>query len=423
MIILRRRASRTIILTSGAIFLLSLFFNNTASAELDNPDLPHRTGIKLSDMGYRAGNIRIHGAFKGSEELENNIYLAPSKEKFDAITMLKPSFGIEIPQAKNMISADYEGAIYLYGRFPSQDHIDHQARGLVELNLTDYKIKMNEIFRDYTDRSADENSRRIARTVNNFRASVGAEFDKFGFELGYRNLLEIYGSSDDLVYQQISYGDRDRFTNIVDLTGSYRFMPKTSVFLEGDIGVINYYNSSIPPGSIFVDIYLGLKGRPTNKILINLKGGIRYQDYDNSNVYADKSYFGPIARGGLDYLATKDDTLNISLEKGVYESLYANMNYYDANILSLKYTHKFNEKTLVSAYGSYQINLYPSAANEGGVIDKRYDNIYNFGCLGRYDIRKWLSAELKYDFTRKDSRFGIYDYTDNKVSLGGTGGF
>jgi hypothetical protein len=127
--------------------------------------------------------------------------------------------------------------------------------------------------------------------------------------------------------------------------------------------------------------------------------------------------------GGFDYLVTKKDTVNVSLERGVYESLYSNMNYLEANIVAMKYTHKFNNKMLVRAYGSYQLNLYPTATNESGVTDKRYDNIYNFGCLGRYDIRRWLSAELRYDYTQKSSRFAIYNYADHRISLSGTAGF
>ena len=413
---MRNRKVRLISIFFAALLISSIFCNPTF-AQLENPDLPKRTGLKVGDVAI------MHGALGVSEELETNIYLAPSSRKIDVITLLKPSAGIEIPLRDNRISADYEAGIYMYGQYHSQNHIDHRARGLVELNLTDYKITIKDTFRDYTDRASDENSRRIAREDNNFRTAINAEFDKFGFELGYSNILDIYGSKDDLVYQQISYGDRDRFTNIVNGIVSYRFMPKTSAFLEADIGFINYYNSSIPPGSIFTDWYMGLKGKPTSKILINLKGGFRYQNYDSSSIYADKFYFGPVIKGGLDFLMTKDDTFNLALEKGVYESLYANMNYYDANIIYLKYTHKFNEKMLVSGFGNYQFNSYPSSTTENGQTGKRYDNILTFGCLGRYDIRRWLSAELKYEYTNKWSKFDVFDYVDNRVMVSGTAGF
>ncbi len=418
-----KHAVRIVVIMTAIICLALSAFCGAALAQLDNPDLPRRTGLKVSEFGIKAGDIRLHGALKSSEELETNIFLTPSKDKIDGITMLKPSVGIEIPFLRNMISADYEVGAFMYGHYNSQNHIDQQARGLIELNLTDYKIKVKNTFQQYTDRASDENSRRITHGDNTFRASVGAQFDKLGFELGYTNLLETYGSSDDLIFQSVSYGDRDRDRNIVDGTISYRFLPKTTAFLESDLGFIHYYNSSIPPDSIFLDTYLGLKGRLTNKILINLKAGFRYQNYGSSDIYADKFYFGPIAKGGLDFSITKDDILNLSVEKLLYESLYANMNYFDDNILGLKYTHKFNEKMLFTAYSSYQLNLYPGATNERGLIAKRYDNYYNFGFLGRYDIRRWLSAELRYDFTQKSSRFHIYDYTDHRVSLSGTAGF
>ncbi len=412
------------LLIAAGLFLFTFLFSGVAFAQLENTDLPNRTGFKVSDMGLKAGDIRLHGAVKTSEEFETNVFLTPSKDKFDGITMVSPSAGIEIPFRKNMVSADYEADVYMYSTYHGENHIDHQGRGLIELNLTDYKIQIKDTFRDYTDRAADENSRRIGRDVNTFRASIGREFtNKFGFEVGYSHVWDAYSPADDLIFQQVSYADRDRFTNIVDGTVSYRIMPKTHIFAEADLGFINYYNSSIPPDSWYIDALIGMKGRPTNKILINLKGGFRYQGYDQSSVYSDKNYIGPVVMGGFDYLVTKKDTVNVSLERGVYESLYSNMNYLEANIVAMKYTHKFNNKMLVRAYGSYQLNLYPTATNESGVIDKRYDNIYNFGCLGRYDIRRWLSAELRYDYTQKSSRFAIYNYADHRVSLSGTAGF
>ncbi|MFA6142167.1 MAG: outer membrane beta-barrel protein [Candidatus Omnitrophota bacterium] len=389
----------------------------TANAGLDNPDLPDREGIKVIN------NIKIHGAFRTSEELDTNIYLSDAKAKFDAITVLVPSGGIEIPMGDSKISADYEADINLYGKYTTENHINQRARALAEINLTDYKITVDEVLKDYTDRASDENSRRIERFNNNMRVGVEAQFNKFGFDAGYTNIFDTYGSKDDLIYQSITYGDRDRVYNIVDGSISYRFMPKTSIFLESDLGFINYYNSSIPPNSWYIQTFVGLKGRPTNKILANIKGGFKYQGYSSSNIYNDKPFAGLVASGGIDYSVTNDDTLGFGIEKNTYESTYQNMNYYDACIVSLDYKHRFNKKLLFKSFGSYQINLYPGQTVEGGLYDKRYDNFYSGGLSFRYDIQKWASLEFKYEYSQKSSRFHIYDYVDNRIIFSGTGGF
>ena len=386
-------------------------------AELDNPDLPNREGIKINN------NIKVHGAFKASEELETNIYLSNDKEKFDAITVLVPSAGIEIPMRDNKISADYEAKINIYGKYHTENHIDQRARVLAEMNLTDYKITVNEVLKSYTDRASDENSRRIERLNNNMRVGVEAQFNKLGFDVGYTNMVDAYGSKDDLIYQSITYGDRDRIYNIVDGSISYRFLPKTTMFFESDFGFINYYNSSVPPDSWYIQTFVGLKGRPTNKILANIKGGFKYQNYSSSKIYNDKPFAGFVASGGFDYSITNDDTVGFGIEKNTYESIYQNMNYYDACIVNIDYKHRFNKKLLFKTFGSYQVNLYPGQTVEGGLYDKRYDNFYTGGLSLRYDIQKWASLEFKYEYAQKTSRFNVYDYVDNRIVFSGTGGF
>jgi len=387
-----------------------------AFAELDNPDLPDREGVKV-------GEVIVHGAFKAMEELETNIFLADTKEKFDAITILNPSAGIEIPLRKNKISLDYDAAVFLYGTYHTENHIDQRARALAEINLTDYKIKAEDVLRDYTSRAADENSRHIGMFDNKLRVSVGAEFNKLEFDTGYTNIINTYNPEGDLIYQSVTYGDRDRVTNIVDLSVSYRFLPKTSLFFETDLGFLHYYNSSIPPDSWYIQPLVGIKGRPTNKILTNVKAGFRYQSYDKSNIYNDKNFTGFVASGGLDYLLTKDDTLNFGVERGVYESLYQNINYYTANILSLKYAHRFNKKFSFKTFLSYQFNIYPGETAESGLYAKRYDNYYTGGASLKYDVRKWLSLEGKYEYEQRNSMFSTYNYADNRIFFSGTVGF
>lgn len=400
--------------------IISVFFVTAplfAQVSLDNPGLPKRTGFKIGDR------ILLHGAMKAQEELETNIFLTKSKEKFDAITLLNPSVGIEIPIERNKLSFDYDAGIYLYGRHTDQNHIDHRARGLAEINLTDYKVTIKDVFRNYTDRAADENSVRVARKINVGRAGVAAEFGKLGFDAGYTNIWEAYGSRDDRIYQQVTYKDRDRMTNVFDGALAYRILPKTQILLQSNLGFVHYYNSSIPPDSWFLEALGGLRGRLTNKVIVNGNLGLRYQSYDKSGVYHDKYFFGPVARGGLDFAATKDDLINFSYEMTVFESLYANMNYYDSNLMSLRWTHKFNDKMSLGTYGSYQLSLYPSSTTEGDETGKRYDNVFVAGLKYRYDIRKWLSTEMGYEYARKISKFSTFDYVDNRIFINGTAGF
>lgn len=388
----------------------------TRNTELTNPDLPNRKGVEISDV------VTVHAAAKAVEVLDTNVFLSDSDTKFDAVTVLSPSFGVEIPFRDNTISADYEMSSYLYGTWNSQNHIDHQIRGLVDLNLTDYKITVKDNFRAFTDRAADENSLRLRRTYNAMRAGVAAEFERLGFDVGYTNRLEMYGSK-DLAVASLTYEDKDRLINAVDLTVSYRFLPKTWFLVENDLGFVHYYNSSQVPGSWYDETLAGFKGEWFSKLDLDFKAGLRFQIYDNSDIIADKSYVGAVMRGGFNYHPTPRDTASLRLEKTIYESTYSTMNYYDMNQVGVTYRHTFTDKLSADLFGAYQLSLYPSATTENGSTGKRYDNFLTGGASVRYDMRKWASFEIRYEYRQKISKFDIYDYIDNATTFRGTVGF
>jgi len=192
---------------------------------------------------------------------------------------------------------------------------------------------------------------------------------------------------------------------------------------ENDYGRIHYYKSSIPADSYYIESLVGVKGDLTTKLGANIKVGARYQEYKESPLLNDDGYFNAVARGGLDYFAGKDDTYSLNVERSTYESTFDDMNYYELNSLGLNYAHKFNHKMTGNLFTSAQENLYPEESTVGGVTKKRRDKIYYFGCSLKYNIRKWLALEGKYQFERRDSNFSAFSYSDNLTSVACTIGF
>ena len=386
--------------------------------KLVNEDLPGRAGIKaFTDNGA------LHGAFKTEELLDSNIYMQNTDTIVDSITVLSPSVGLEVPFHNGSISADYQADIFEYGVHHTEDHVDQRLRGLAEMEFADfYTVTVNDIFRIFTDRASTEDSIRLKQKVNDIRAGILAVFNRLALDAGYTNLLEINDSTDPYV-GQVTYQDRDRDSNIIDTSVSYRFLPKTSAVLENDLGFVHYYNSSLPPDSWYDEALFGFKGEWFAKANINFKAGLKCQQYDTSTVIADKGYVGPVMRGGFDYSPNANDTLVFEFDREIYESLYSNMNYYNANLFGFKWRHNFTPKIYSRVFASYQLHLYPSDSTENGVTAKRQDNYYEAGVGVKYDIRKWVSVEVKYQFLDRTSNFDVFNYVDNQVMVNGTIGF
>ncbi|MFA5142997.1 MAG: outer membrane beta-barrel protein [Candidatus Omnitrophota bacterium] len=399
------------------VMLLLFLFSNMSYAQLINIDLPDRTGIKVTK------NAVLHGAFKTSETIDTNIYLQNTDRKVDSVTVLSPSCGIEIPSHSSIVSADYQTDIFLYGVNRTEDHVDQTLRGLAEMGFADfYKFTVKDIFRIFTSRAANENSLRLKQEINDIRGGILAEFNRLALDAGYTNRLEMYDSTDPFL-RPLTYEDKNRDVNVIDTTVSYRFWPKTSAFLENDIGFINYYNTSQVPGSYYDEVFFGFKGEWFAKANVNFKAGFKYQEYDKSNIIADKAYIGPVMKGGFNYSPTPDDLVLFEFDREIYESTYSNMNYYTANLFGFTWQHNFTRKLYSNVFASYQLHNYPSESRENGETAKRYDNYYQAGANLKYDIRKWVSVEAKYAYVNRDSRFDIYSYADHQMTVCGTIGF
>lgn len=411
---------------------LTLFFGSSrlGSAENDqrnilkgdeergiiSDDLPNRKGIKI-------GGPIFHSGLKISNQFDSNIYLAHRGEHADTINIINPSIGFVLPMRDSRLSMEYDVAFNYFYHFPVNNHVDHRVNTLAEINLTNYKITLSDLYRRFKDRTGTEDVNRTKRQINAFTAGIETkELNRLFFGFNYTNNLQGYLSTDPIL-ANLNYKDKSYMEHIFDIVANYRLYSKTYLTWDNDYGLIHYYKNNIPPDSYYIESLFGVRGELTNKIAANVKFGGRYQQYESSPLLSDKGYFNFIARGGLDYFATKDDTWSFNVERGTYESTYADMNYYELNSLGINYAHKFKRKLTGNIFGSIQANIYPEDSTQDGVTAKRIDKLYYGGCSLRYDLQKWVTLEAKYQFERRDSRFSAFTYTDNLVTVSGSVGF
>ena len=111
------------------------------------------------------------------------------------------------------------------------------------------------------------------------------------------------------------------------------------------------------------------------------------------------------------------------MERTVNDSTYSDVTYYTTDFVNLGYTHVFTDKISSRIYGSYQRNMYPTETTEGTKTAKRVDNACGAGISLHYDIRRWLSAEIGYEFKEAVGNFQTFSYNDNIATVKVTAGF
>ncbi|MEW6101570.1 MAG: outer membrane beta-barrel protein [Candidatus Omnitrophota bacterium] len=396
-----------------SLIMLGLLVSNSY-ADILSRDLPNREGLKL-------GEALFHSALRTQVEFDSNIYLTDKNEKYDIITMINPSIGLKIPLRDNGLSFEYDIAVNEFSRFHENDHIDHRLLTLLEVNLTDYQVTLDDEWRRFTDRAGSEDVNRTKRQTNSLRLGVATTLDQLSFDIAYLNFWQDYLVNKTII-NGLDYNDKDSLTHVLDIEAAYRFMPKTSALWENKVGFIDYYHSSLPPDSYFIESLLGVKGEWLAKTTVDLRGGVKFQDYETSTVLSDENYLNFVAKGVLEHSLSDDDTVKLKAERNTYESTYSNMNYYEANMIGFDYKHKFYKVT-AEIFGQAQQNRYPDESTEDGETAKRKDKLYNVGGALRYDVRNRVSLEAKYEYKKRDSRFKTLDYIEHLTTLRCTIGF
>lgn len=398
------------------VLLILACSSNFLYAQMLTTYLPSSNGIKLG-----SSRTRLHLGLNTSVVREDNIFWTRSNLKSDWITSLKPMVGLAIPLYEHRFVLDYNLSQYLYGNYSSQNHMDHTAKAMLEMNFTDYRFKLEEYYNRFTNRSSTEDSDQIRQENNNIRVDISTmRMNRLGFDIAYNNRVVRY-LTDATITGNLRYKDRNRMYHIAEMQYLYRLAPKTTVLLETDLGLIRY-DSALSSNSYYLEGLLGAKGNITNKITLDLRAGYRYQNYENSDLVFSDNFSSPVFRGWINFKMSKDDLLTLSVEKTAYESTYRTMNYYDSVFGKIVYKHDFSHKWSLSPYILYQFNSYPEDSTELGETKKRHDNFLITGMSLSYLMQDWIAFKLAYDYRSRSSNFEIFSYKDNLFTFSATVG-
>lgn len=399
---------------SGKARLFSLiagFCLLVSSQNVHPEDTTAKETAEEEEKGIKLGPVIAHPSFSVKEQYDDNVFLDPDSKKHDFITTLTPGVGLELPFSDNKLKFDYKVDIARFADYDSQNSVNHDVNGLLELNFRDIVFNCGDRFEKKFDRPDSEFTSRVKYDRNTAKATAAMMLNRLGFDLGYSNLWYDYKTSD--------YKDEDRYEHTVDLIASYRFLPKTSLLLEFDYGHIEY-DTGVKSNSDSYQPLVGLRGKLTAKSTAEIKVGYQSRNYKREG---EPDFSSVVAIASIVEEFTPSDKLTLNFLRKPYESQYSSNNYYALTGPSATYVHKFTDKFSGKLSAAYQLNAYPQQTIEDGISKKRKDNFWSMGTGITYDIKKWLSCGLDYEYKQRDSNFGKFDYKDNLVTLNASAAF
>ena len=376
--------------------------------------------------------LALHPYYKLSEIYDSNIYLVPRDQPAGSgppvqsswITRNDLGLETELPWRHiNTLSLGYDFDYDVYSAQPSVNNTINQAAhaDFVRAGARGLTYKAGDRYLNTTDQASSELIQRERRWMNRAYA-----------EIDYAPTNGRLAGGVDVDHQVDKYLDPalgaglNRFQMDGGFNVGYMIEPKTKAYVSYHRGVI-HYTVNPPPGTPEKDskshtVAVGVTGRLSPKIEGQVEGGMTYREYDVAPIAGtDRIHRSGTVATDVSYAPDEFSSAVLRLSRSVQESNDPNNPFYYTNDALLELSHKFPRKLSAGVNLSFTVDQYQNAQTIGATTAERRDDIYGGGVWVQYDIQKWLSTGLSYNYRERDSTFpSQFDYRDHQAAWNGS---
>jgi len=359
----------------------------------------------LAIPAFAAGPVQ----FVATEDIsyDDNIYLKPNNgEKRDSListTRVGANYKGQIPGSDLKLTA---GALVGYNAYTRKPSVNNYWDALGNVELANEQIKLGDRLLYTSDPANSSLTDREKRMNNTAYASYKTTNEKlFSVGVSVEDIFDRYFDAN------MSYLNRNRVNAGAQLY--YNFNTQTNVFVEYMFSDIEYRENSWND-STGHRVGLGVNGKIAPKVTGTAKVTYDMRDYDKHVDGADNEpdMFGYYA--ALTWKPSTRDTVRLSGERKMEETLYGNNRYFADTLVALYGQHKFNSKWAAALTLGWEDMAY-SRVVEGNT--KRHDSLYTIRPQIDYMFKDWLMGSVWYQYRNRASNKDWADYENNKVGV------
>jgi len=414
--------------------------HSTNSVEAESPVGTKRTP---KDVFSRSASY-FHGDLTVSEIYTDNAFNTSADKKSDLSTVLSPVVWISVPRVNqkpaglDLIDPRSSGGLSLSrekgeadGRFqafliyqsdipvlsqnsPSGDMVTHNVQGGLAYNFPfGLSLEVNDEFSRYYE-TADTSVLVAPGEVDKYNSNLFyalLSYDtgrKFRFRFDYSHL--------NLTYDAERNAARDRVDDSFSAYVYYKLRPKTALFLEYAFTDTAYSNDTAL-NSRGHNFFLGAEWKITAKSKGSVKAGYGLRDFTDSATN-NKTF---VFEGKIEHRFTPKTSLTVTASRRTDETNIPSTSFVLTNEVELRYQQMLTSKITGSLGLGYTNESYGTDLTFGGLTEKREDNIYYLSLGLQYEFRKWLKAGIAYQYTRRNSNFPDFAYSNNSLLFRLTG--
>jgi hypothetical protein len=345
--------------------------------------------------------LEVHPFVAVAETYNDNIFAVSSDKTSDWITKISPGIKLLLPYRAHKFSVDYRADINLYANTSSENTTDHYANAIADLQLSSlFGLKLSDTYINGHEPRYSSAYGQIEKFTKH-APSVTATYQ-------LATLSKVQIDYTRAIWDFTVNNFRTRQEDLVAAYLYYRFLPRTSAFVEYDFGNYMYDRKENGLDSKNHNAFLGLTWEMTAITKGTVKAG-----------YIEKRFNAAVMEGFQTWAASLDvshafsDYSSIKLvgKREINESIALGSRYYVTTGAYAEYTHRLTTKISGVARLAYGVDDYSNAIGDATVA--RIDKTIFAGVGLKYQMVNWLEFSLDFYHRNRDSNIPVWNLVQN----------
>jgi len=353
----------------------------------------------------RIGQMEVHPFVSLKEEFNDNIYATPVEQKRDSITIVMPGVKLLWPFGMHGFEAEYYANDRRYSTYRGENTTDHHAKGLLGLQLGSlFSLKLSNTF----DKGHELRSSSSTGFIEAFRTNAASA--SASYQLANRSKVQFDYTKTSWDFIGNSFRDRDE--SLMAGYVYYRFLPKTSAFIEYERKAVDFTEVTTLLDNTMNSLMLGLTWEMNGRSKGTVKFGRTSKDFEEPVVKDFSVWNWSI---DLNHTFSEDTSLTVVGRRQVNETNWLGTAYFITTGVYGELSHRFMSKMALLLRGSYGTDSFSNAIPPDTRVREDRTNMLGTGL--KYAMQDWLEFGVDYNKRNRDSNIFAADYKETQYIL------
>ncbi|MBI5971496.1 MAG: outer membrane beta-barrel protein [Deltaproteobacteria bacterium] len=351
------------------------------------------------------GGLEVHPYLVMKERYTDNVYATGTLQRQDTVTTTVPGLKLQWPVRMHYLEAEYNTALERHDTYSEDNTQDQALRGLAKFNIMgDFTLQLRD---DYARGHEPRGSSSTGFIEKFDRNAAGGSIE---YKLADISKIEVDYTA--VKQEFLSSKFRNRIEHLAQGFVYFRFLPKTSAFLEYDVNNFNFDRDAPDLDNTAERALGGVTWEVSEQLKGTIKGGYQWKKFNDPTIMTYDTWVA-----SLDITHALSDYTSIKLigERKTNESNLQTASFFQTTGGFAEFSHFFTRSAGVTLNGSYGRDKYTF---KNAPRDLAREDVYVSGGIGfKYLPSDMIEAAVHYRHRTRNSTQDAFDYDENSYSV------